>query len=75
MELFDLEDFYFNKVNMSGWRLVDMESDRVRETLQQMQKFHPLGSNIVSKNGSIEVYMLTSFYELIQNIVHENFNF
>lgn len=55
MELFDLEDFYFNKVNMSGWRLVDMESDRVREILQQMQKFHPLGSNIVSKNGSIEV--------------------
>ncbi|XP_077294860.1 glutamate receptor ionotropic, kainate 2 [Arctopsyche grandis] len=54
MELFDLEDFYFNKVNMSGWRLVDLDSDRVKEILQQMQTFHPMGSNILSKNGTIE---------------------
>lgn len=55
MELFDLEDFYFNKVNMSGWRLVDLDSERVKEILQQMQQFHPMGSNILSRNGSIEV--------------------
>jgi len=55
MELFDLEDFYFNRVNMSGWRLIDMDSDKVREVLHQMEKFHPIGPSIFSKNGSIEV--------------------
>ncbi|KAJ0170032.1 hypothetical protein K1T71_014638 [Dendrolimus kikuchii] len=48
MELFDLEDFYYNRVNMSGWRLVDRESDKVREALQVMEKFHPIGASILS---------------------------
>ncbi|XP_075989373.1 glutamate receptor ionotropic, kainate 2 [Anticarsia gemmatalis] len=48
MELFDLEDFYYNRVNMSGWRLVDRGSDKVKESLQVMEKFHPIGASILS---------------------------
>ncbi|KAL0853117.1 hypothetical protein ABMA27_012883 [Loxostege sticticalis] len=48
MELFDLEDFYYNRVNISGWRLVDRDSDKVKEALQVMEKFHPIGASILS---------------------------
>ncbi|GBP90060.1 Glutamate receptor ionotropic, kainate 2 [Eumeta japonica] len=48
MELFDMEDFYYNRVNMSGWRLVDRDSDKVRDILQVMEKFHPIGASILS---------------------------
>nr|QZH55025.1 ionotropic glutamate receptor 3 [Achelura yunnanensis] len=48
MELFDLEDFYYNRVNMTGWRLVDRGSDRVRDVLQVMETFHPIGASILS---------------------------
>ncbi|CAH0698587.1 unnamed protein product [Spodoptera exigua] len=47
-ELFDMEDFYYNRVNMSGWRLVDRDSDKVKESLQVMEKFHPIGASIIS---------------------------
>ncbi|XP_041988806.1 glutamate receptor ionotropic, kainate 2-like isoform X2 [Aricia agestis] len=48
MELFDLEDFFYNRVNMSGWRLVDRDSDKVKDSLQVMEKFHPIGASILS---------------------------
>ncbi|XP_050676373.1 glutamate receptor ionotropic, kainate 2 [Leptidea sinapis] len=48
MALFDLEDFYYNRVNMSGWRLVDRGSDKVEDALQVMGKFHPIGASILS---------------------------
>jgi hypothetical protein len=54
MELFDLEDFYYNRVNISGWRLVDRRSDKVKEALQVMEKFHPIGASILS-GGHIKV--------------------
>lgn len=57
MELFDLEDFYYNRVNMSGWRLVDRDSDKVKESLQVMEKFHPIGASIIS-GGQIKVKLL-----------------
>ncbi|XP_059056605.1 glutamate receptor ionotropic, kainate 2 [Achroia grisella] len=53
MELFDFEDFYYNRVNMSGWRLVDRGSDKVKEALQVMEKFHPIGASILS-DGQIK---------------------
>lgn len=55
MELFDLEDFYYNRVNMSGWRLVNRDSDRVKDALQVMEKFHPIGASIIS-GGHIKVF-------------------
>ncbi|XP_063543877.1 glutamate receptor ionotropic, kainate 2 [Cydia strobilella] len=48
IELFDLEDFYYNRVNMSGWRLVDRDSDKVKDTLLVMEKFHPIGASILT---------------------------
>ncbi|KAL4714302.1 hypothetical protein ACJJTC_009654 [Scirpophaga incertulas] len=48
MELFDLEDFYYNHVNISGWRLVDRDSNRVKDALQVMEKFHPIGASILT---------------------------
>ncbi|XP_063632011.1 glutamate receptor ionotropic, kainate 2 [Cydia splendana] len=48
MELFDLEDFYYNRVNMSGWRLVDRDSDKVKDALLVMEKFHPIGASILT---------------------------
>ncbi|OWR42584.1 glutamate receptor ionotropic kainate 2 like protein [Danaus plexippus plexippus] len=48
MELFDLEDFLYNRVNMSGWRLVDRDSDKVKDVLTVMEKFHPIGASILS---------------------------
>ncbi|XP_048485931.1 glutamate receptor ionotropic, kainate 2 [Plutella xylostella] len=48
IELFDLEDFLYNRVNMSGWRLVDRDSDKVKDTLQVMEKFHPIGASILT---------------------------
>ncbi|XP_026332011.1 glutamate receptor ionotropic, kainate 2-like [Hyposmocoma kahamanoa] len=48
MELFDLEDFFYNRVNMSGWRIIERESNKVKETLQVMEKFHPIGASILS---------------------------
>ncbi|CAH2100667.1 unnamed protein product [Euphydryas editha] len=53
MELFDLEDFLYNRVNMSGWRLVDRDSDKVKDALQVMEKFHPIGASILS-GGNIK---------------------
>ena len=54
MELFDLEDFFYNRVNMSGWRLVDRDSDKVKDALQVMEKFHPIGGSILT-GGHIKV--------------------
>ncbi|KAI8426774.1 hypothetical protein MSG28_014462 [Choristoneura fumiferana] len=57
MELFDLEDFYYNRVNMSGWRLVDRDSDKVKDALLVMEKFHPIGASIIS-GGHIKLMRL-----------------
>ncbi|VVC86822.1 unnamed protein product [Leptidea sinapis] len=49
MALFDLEDFYYNRVNMSGWRLVDRGSDKVEDALQVQA--HGLTGPIEFTNG------------------------
>ncbi|XP_072943273.1 glutamate receptor ionotropic, kainate 2 [Epargyreus clarus] len=64
MELFDLEDFYYNRVNMSGWRIVDHDSEKVKEALQVMEKFHPIGASILS-GGYIKTEPAL-FYDAVQ---------
>jgi len=54
METFDLEDFKYNSVNMTSFRLVDADSNRVRETLRQMERFQPLGTALVNGSGIIQ---------------------
>jgi len=53
MEMFDLEDFKYNFVNLTTFRMVDIEDVNVREVLNHMEKYS------AEKNRSINKFMLT----------------
>jgi len=56
IETFDLEDFKYNSVNMTAFRLVDLEEFKVVEVLKQMERFQPaIGHAILNKTGVIQV--------------------
>jgi ionotropic glutamate receptor len=55
IETFDLEDFKYNSVNMTAFRLVDLEQSKVAETLKQMERFQPVGHAILNRSGIIQV--------------------
>ena len=55
IETFDLEDFKYNFVNMTAFRIVDAEDVGVREILKGMQKFQPVGHSILNKSHIIQV--------------------
>ena len=55
IETFDLEDFKSNSVNMTAFRLVDLEEPKVAEVLRQMERFQPIGHAILNKTGVIQV--------------------
>lgn len=55
IETFDLEDFKYNSVNITAFRLVDVEDRRVTEKLAQMEKFQPIGHDILNRSGIIQV--------------------
>lgn len=55
LETFDLEDFKYNFVNISAFRLVDAESNFTRNLLKDMEKFQPIGQSILSKSYIIQV--------------------
>lgn len=55
IETFDLEDFKYNSVNMTAFRLVDLEEPKVAEVLRQMERFQPIGHAILNKTGVIQV--------------------
>nr|CAD7399734.1 unnamed protein product [Timema poppensis] len=44
IETFDLEDFKYNFVNMTAFRIVDAEDVSVQEILKDMERFHPTGN-------------------------------
>ncbi|XP_063237624.1 glutamate receptor ionotropic, kainate 2 isoform X3 [Bacillus rossius redtenbacheri] len=54
IETFDLEDFKYNSVNMTAFRLVDVDSRKVADALEQMEKFQPIGSAILNRSGVIQ---------------------
>lgn len=54
IETFDLEDFKYNFVNMTAFRLVDSEHYRVRRVLKDMEKFQPIGHNILNRSRVIQ---------------------
>lgn len=49
IETFDLEDFKYNSVNITAFRLVDVESPKVVDIMEQMKKFQHSGKDM---NGS-----------------------
>ena len=55
IETFDLEDFKYNFVNMTAFRIVDAEDVGVREILKDMEKFQPVGHSILNKSHIIQV--------------------
>lgn len=55
IETFDLEDFKYNSVNMTAFRLVDLEEPKVSDILRQMERFQPIGHAILNKTGVIQV--------------------
>ena len=50
VESFDLEDFRYNRVNMTAFRLVDSTSERVRSLLREMEEISPIGRAILNQS-------------------------
>jgi len=54
VETLDLEDFKYNQVNITAFRFVDSETMRVKDILEEMENFSPIGSSILNRSGLIE---------------------
>ena len=50
VESFDLEDFRYNRVNMTSFRLVDSTSERIRDLLREMEEISPFGRTILNQS-------------------------
>ena len=55
IETFDLEDFKYNNVNITAFRLVDVESRHYIDIMEQMKKFQYSGKNILDGSTAIQV--------------------
>jgi len=55
IETFNLENFKYNFVNMTAYRMVDIEHPSVRNILKDMEKFQPMGQHILNKTNVINV--------------------
>ena len=44
------EDFRYNRVNMTAFRLVDSTSGRVRALLREMEEISPIGRAILNQS-------------------------
>ncbi|KAF2357618.1 Ionotropic glutamate receptor L-glutamate and glycine-binding domain [Trinorchestia longiramus] len=54
IETFDLEDFKYNFVNMTAFRLVDSDHYSVRQILKDMESFQPIGQHILNRTRVIQ---------------------
>ncbi|XP_034173812.2 glutamate receptor ionotropic, kainate 2 isoform X3 [Osmia lignaria lignaria] len=54
IETFDLEDFKYNFVNITAFRLVDAEDVGVRGILRDMERYQPSGNTILNKSKVIQ---------------------
>ncbi|XP_076628916.1 glutamate receptor ionotropic, kainate 2 isoform X2 [Colletes latitarsis] len=54
IETFDLEDFKYNFVNITAFRLVDAEDVGVRGILRDMERYQPSGNKILNKSRVIQ---------------------
>ncbi|XP_043271964.1 glutamate receptor ionotropic, kainate 2 isoform X6 [Venturia canescens] len=69
IETFDLEDFKYNSVNMTAFRLVDLEQPKVSEILRQMERFQPIGHAILNRTGVIQAEPAL-VYDSVQVFAH-----
>lgn len=56
METFQLDDFKYNFVNMTAFRMVDLEDVAVHQTLKDMLKFEPTAHKAIK--ASLHIYFL-----------------
>ncbi|KAB0792613.1 hypothetical protein PPYR_14572 [Photinus pyralis] len=54
LETLDLEDFKYNSVNITSFRIVDIDNKKVQETLGVMENFQPIGHAILNRSGVIQ---------------------
>ncbi|XP_023247023.1 glutamate receptor ionotropic, kainate 1 [Copidosoma floridanum] len=54
IETFDLEDFKYNFVNITAFRLVDADDIDVRDVLRDMEKYGENGNNLLNKSRVIQ---------------------
>ncbi|XP_046667622.1 glutamate receptor ionotropic, kainate 1-like isoform X1 [Homalodisca vitripennis] len=54
IETFDLEDFKYNFVNMTAFRIVDAEDVGVMEILKDMERFQSNGQSLLNKSRIIQ---------------------
>ncbi|KYN43745.1 Glutamate receptor, ionotropic kainate 1 [Trachymyrmex septentrionalis] len=70
IETFYLENFKYNSVNMTAFRLVDLEESKVAEILKQMERFQPaIGHAILNKTGVIQAEPAL-VYDSVQVFAH-----
>ena len=55
IETFNLEDFKYNFVNITAFRLVDADDNVVRGILKDMERFQPSGNTILNNSRIIQV--------------------
>jgi len=55
LETYDLEDFRYNSVNITAFRLVDVNSKRYLEVIDQMQKLQHNGLQSINGIPYIQV--------------------
>lgn len=55
IETVDLENFKYNFVNMTAYRLVDADHPFVRLIMRDIEKFQPAGQNVFDKSNVIQV--------------------
>lgn len=63
IESFDLEDFKYNSVNITAFRLVDVESKRVTEIMDQVKKVQKhSGRDLINGSSIMQVIIFNSYY-------------
>lgn len=65
IETFDLEDFKYNFVNITAFRLVDADDVGVRGILRDMERYQPAGNTILNKSKVIQV---SSVFYLLSHV-------
>lgn len=64
IEAFNLENFRYNFVNMTAYRMVDAEHPTVKSILRDMEKFQPIGQYILNKTNVIKAREASFFISL-----------
>ena len=65
VESFDLEDFKYNGVNMTAFRIVDSETGRVKELLREMEQISPIGKAILNQSQVRKIASTTTTCKLV----------